>query len=96
MKFIFIMYNSALEEEVTEMLSEAGLENHTKWTHVLGKGTSGGPRLDSHIWPGFNNVVAVAAQDLQSQTLISKLQRFKESLNEGGIKAMVLPLDTLV
>ena len=44
-----ICYNEAIDDEITELLDKIGLEGYTKWTKVLGKGTSSGPHLYSHI-----------------------------------------------
>ena len=93
MKFVLIAYNEALDDEVLEALRDSGAENYTKWTKVLGKGTTSGPHLDSHVWPKANNVLAVAVPETEAEALLDNVRELRETLGHEGVKAFQLPLE---
>lgn len=95
MKMILIAYNQALDDEVMSAMEESGLENYTKWTGVLGKGSASGPHLDTHVWPKANNVVAIAADDSSVEPLLERIKKLRAELGAEGIKAFVLPIEKL-
>jgi nitrogen regulatory protein PII len=95
MKMILIAYNQALDEEVMHALRESGLENYTKWTGVLGNGSTSGPHLATHVWPKANNVVAVAADDGSVEPLLERIRKLRAELGAEGVKAFVLPIEKL-
>lgn len=94
MKMILIAYNQALDEEVMSAMKESGLENYTKWTGVLGKGSSSGPHLATHVWPKANNVLAVAADDSSVEPLLQRIRKLRAELGPEGVKAFVLPIES--
>jgi len=95
MKMVLVAYNEAIDEEVMEMLAEAGAESYTKWTRVLGKGHTSGPHLASHVWPKQNNVLAVAIEDEVADRIIQGVRQLRSALGQEGIKAFVLPLEAI-
>lgn len=95
MKMILIAYNQALDDEVMAALKESGLESYTKWTKVLGEGSSSGPHLATTVWPKANNVLAVAADDTLVEPLLDRIRKLRAELAHQGVKAFVLPLENL-
>jgi len=97
MKMVFIVYNSAISEEVMEALQEIGVENYTKWDRVLGKGPISGSHFDSDVWPGVNSMLAIAIEDEKKDRIIDKIRELKskEALRKEGIGAFVLPLEEM-
>ncbi len=95
MKMILIAYNQALDDEIMKALEECCLENYTKWTGVLGKGSASGPHLDTHVWPKANNVLAVAADDSSVEPLLERIKKLRAQLGAEGVKAFVLPIEKL-
>ncbi len=93
MKLILIAYNQGLDDRVMNTLRQCCLENYTKWTGVLGKGSSSGPHLASHVWPKANNVVAVSGEDDCIGHLVECVRGLRKELGHEGIKAFVLPLE---
>ena len=71
MKMILITYNEAIDEEVTETLEASEIRHFTKWTKVLGSGHSGGMRLNTHIWPGANNALALVVADDKARDVMA-------------------------
>ncbi len=95
MKFLFLAYNEAVDDEVMEILSGSDVDNYTKWTKVLGKGGKSGPHLNSHVWPKSNNVIVVAVSESQASMVLDSIRRMREKLGHEGIKAFQLPLEDL-
>ena len=94
MKMILISYSQALDDEVITALKETGLDNYTKWTGVLGKGTASGPHLATTVWPRANNVLAVVADDSFVEPLLERIRKLRTELRREGIKAFVLPIES--
>ena len=95
MKMVLIACNEAVDEEVMELIAEAGAENYTKWTRVLGKGATSGPHLGSHVWPKLNNVVASAVDDAVAEKIVAGIRELRTTLGAEGVKAFVLPLEAI-
>ncbi len=93
MKMILISYNVAIDEEVMEALKEVGISGYTKLPKVLGDGKTSGPRLDSHIWPGANSLLALAVEDDEKDQILAQVMKLRQKLGKEGIKAFVLPLE---
>ena len=93
MKLVLVAYNEAIEEELAETLEASGVKHYTKWTKVLGSGYSGGLRLDTHIWPGANNVVALMLNDEKAAEIMAGIRELKENRRGEGLKAFLLPVD---
>jgi len=93
MKLVLIAYNEAVDDEVTEVLQDCGAENYTKWTKVLGRGTASGPHLGSHVWPKYNNVLAVVVPEETAAALIEEIRKLRATLGQEGVKAFLLPVE---
>ncbi len=93
MKMILIAYNQALDEEVMGALEECCLENYTKWTGVLGKGSASGSHFGTHVWPKANNVLAIAADDSLVEPFLQQVRKLRAELGHEGVKAFVLPIE---
>jgi nitrogen regulatory protein PII len=91
---ILISYSQALDDEVMTVLKEVGLENYTKWSGVLGKGTASGPHLATTVWPRSNNVIAVVADDRFVEPALERIRKLRAELRREGIKAFVLPVES--
>lgn len=92
---ILIAYNQGLDDQVLNALKDCGLENYTKWTGVLGKGSSSGPHLATHVWPKANSVLAVAADDSCVERLLECMRALRKELAHEGVKAFVPPPEQL-
>jgi len=90
-----ICYNEAIDDEVIEILNRAGANGYTKWTKVLGKGTTSGPHLYSHVWPKANNVLAAIVSEDIAATLFKNVRRMREKLGSEGIKAFMWEVDDI-
>lgn len=88
-----ICYNEAIDDEVVELLEQAGIKGYTKWTKVLGKGQTSGPHLLSHIWPKANNVIATAVPEEVAATVLQDIRNLKSKVGKEGLKAFMWPIE---
>ena len=87
MKFVFIICNIAIHEEVLEILEKLGLGSYTRWEEVTGVGRQSGPHLGSHIWPAKNTAFAVATEDEKAGLLMEEIRKFRKTMAKEGVKA---------
>lgn len=95
MKMVMVIYNQAIEEEVTQVLEACDIDGFTKWQRVLGKGKLSGRHLDSSVWPGANNVCMTVVEESKVTALLSKVKQLRQVLGKEGIKAFVLPVEEI-
>ena len=93
MKLVLIAYNEALEGEVAELLRRCAVSNYTKWTKVLGRGSTSGPHLGSSVWPKQNDVLATAVSEETAHTLLEGIRQLRQTIGREGLKAFLLPLE---
>ncbi len=94
MKMVLIVYSQALDDEVLTAVKDCGLQNYTKWTGVLGKGTASGPHLATTVWPRSNNVLALVTDDSFVEPLLERITKLRAELRGEGVKAFVLPVES--
>ena len=95
MKMVMLTYNEALDNEVMEILESCLMKNYTKITGVFGCGTSSGTHLGTDIWPGLNNILYVACEEVVGKKIIVLVKQLRKSLGVEGIKAFLMPLEEL-
>jgi len=96
MKMVFIVYNSALEEKISECLSRCELEYYTKFPTLHGRGEISGPHLGTHIWPATNSALLVACEDGKISQILEEVKKLRNSFEKKGIKAFVMVLEDVV
>lgn len=94
MKMIMAVYNVAVDEDVMQAVTAAGVSCFTKWPRVIGKGKRTGPRLDDHIWPGANAVAMFVVPDELAPKVMAVLDGLRRSIGaQEGIKAFLLNVE---
>lgn len=91
-EMVFVVYGASLDGEVIEALEDLGIKTYTKWVRARGVGNASEPHLDSHVWPGNNNVVAVVLGSHHRPGLLAAVRGIKERAAQEGIKAFVVPV----
>lgn len=94
MKLLFLVYDAVLDEEVSEALDKCNRQGYTKWVRVLGRGERGEPRMDTPVWPGFNNAVMMAVTSGQEAALKESLAGI--SAGGGGLRLYSLPVERIL
>ncbi len=94
MKMVMIVYNEAIDMEVIETLEHCALKNYTKIKGVYGRGTTSGAHMGNDIWPGRNNILYVACEEKQKDSLLSCIVELRRELGKEGIKAFVWNLES--
>ena len=92
-KLVLIAYSSGLEPEVARVLSVAGATGFTRWERASGAGRAGGPHLDTPVWPDFNHVTAVFAEEDVAWRIMDGIRELRRSEGARGVKAFALPVD---
>ncbi len=93
-KLVLIVYGSGLEPEVAEIVAASGASGYTRWERTSGAGRSGGPHLDTPVWPDYNHVTAVLADAEVAARLLAGVRQLRAAERERGVKAFVLPVET--
>ena len=90
MKAIFIAYNQAYNEEITQLLEECGQRGFTRWEDIGGRGSfDGEPHLGNHAWPTQNHAVLTMVDDTKVEDILREL-RLKDVHNKDlGLRAYV-------
>ena len=87
MKFVFITYNIAINDEVMEVLEKLALKSYTRWEQVTGVGQQSGPHMDTHVWPAKNLALAIVAEDEKARLLMEGIRRLRKTMAKEGLKA---------
>ena len=90
MKGIFIAYNQAFNEEITELLERLGQRGYTLWTEIGGRGSvDGEPHLGNHAWPTQNHALFAAVEDGKVSDILEALHRTDVDNPLLGLRAYV-------
>lgn len=95
MRMVMVTYNEAIDMEIMEALEKSGLKNYTKIEGTFGKGAGSGTHLGTDIWPGKNNILYVACEESQKDSLLSCIAELRKKLGKEGVKAFVWSLEEI-
>ncbi len=90
MNLLFIVYSNAVDDEMVE-IARRHAGGYTKFAGVSGEG-QGEPHLGSHIWPGVNNCMMVAADKKQEAGIARDVKELKEKFADIGIRIFSLAI----
>lgn len=94
MKSIFIVFNQAFNEEITELLEAHGQRGFTRWTDIHGRGsTDGEPHYGSHAWPTMNIGVLTVVPDEKVDPILADLDARNAASPKLGLRAFVWPVE---
>jgi isopentenyl phosphate kinase len=88
----YLIYDSTLETDVQEFLSDFEIRHFTLWAGVHGAGSHSEPRMDSHTWPGTNHVMAVLGDQTIEDHLYTLVAHIRQKTPGVGIKAITVPV----
>lgn len=95
MKAVTIIYNISTDDEVQEVLRRLRIKEFTRIPRVMGVGKVTGPRMDNHVWPGYNAMIVACVSDHHADTIMQALQEFRDGPTgrKTGIFAWVSPVE---
>jgi len=93
MKAVLIIHNSAIDSEVTDALSEMGIDRYTKFTNTLGKGGSSPPHFNTPVWPGLNTATMVILEPSKAAQIMQRVRQMRQELGTEGIKAFMWQIE---
>ena len=95
MKAVTIIYNISTDEEVQEVLRRMRITEFTRIPRVMGVGAVTGPRMDDHVWPGYNAMIVACVSDHHAETIMQALQEFRNGPTgrKTGIFAWLSPVE---
>jgi len=97
MDMVMIVYNQAIDEEVSELLEKVGVDRYTKWQRVVGKGEDSSPRLDTSVWPGANMVLGLVVKEKRRlQRLVKGLKELDAEVGDKGLFAFRWPVERII
>ncbi|MFA5005183.1 MAG: PG0541 family transporter-associated protein [Candidatus Omnitrophota bacterium] len=95
LKMVMISYNEAVDTEVMEVLSACAVKNYTKVVGTFGKGSASGTHLGTDVWPGLNNILYVACEELEAKKILTCVRQLRKKIGAEGVKAFLMPLEEL-
>jgi len=94
-KLIFLIFNSALEPEVIELLKKHEVSHYTRWDKVKGVGETG-PHFDDEVWPAVNIAIMCALEEEKKNEIAEEIKKIREEFPGEGIRMLILPFEEIV
>jgi hypothetical protein len=95
MKLLTIIYDSSIEESMKELLDGLEIQGVTWIADVHGRGGRG-PKMNTAVFPGTNNVALVALPDDQVGRVHRSIRRLQTSYRlKPGITILCQPVEEL-
>jgi len=95
MKMVMLVYNEALDNEIMEILEHCSLKYYTKIMGVFGCGQTSGTHLGTDIWPGRNNILYIACEEVEGKKVLAQVRQIRKNLGAEGVKAFLMPVEEL-
>ena len=96
MKMFLVVYNSFHDEHVTNAFKQAGYKFYTKTCGARGEGAETLPKLNSHFFPGTNNLLFVAVHDGEIPRMVDFAQILKAENPGTGLRGFIFPVEQCV
>lgn len=94
-KLVFLIFNSALEPEVLELLKETSVSCYTRWDKVKGVGETG-PHFNDEVWPAVNIAVMCVLDQDKKKSVAEGVKKIRNQFPKQGIRMLVLPFEEMV
>jgi hypothetical protein len=94
MKAIFIPFNQALKERLTDLLDRMSIRGFTLWDEVQGRGSyTGEPHYGNHTWPTLNSAMLTILPDDRADDLLAQLQAIDLENEMQGLHAFMWDIE---
>jgi len=94
-KLIYLIFNSALEPEVMELIKKLKVSHYTRWDKVKGVGETG-PHFDDEVWPAVNIALMLVIDESLKDPLAGEVKKIRAEFPAEGIRMLVLPFEEIV
>ena len=88
MKAVLVIYNDAIDVEVSGMAASVGIEYFTKFGSVYGKGPGSGPRLGDSVWPGGNKAMLAVVPPEKASELVAAVKKLQQDIPAEGLRVV--------
>ena len=90
MKTVFIAFDQAHKEAVTEALNASLCRGYTMLPDAAGCGSkTGEPHLGTHAWPAMNGAILTICEDEKVEPLLQRLHKLDVDNPLLGLRAFV-------
>lgn len=90
MKAIFIAYNEAYNDAISQLLEAQGQRGFTRWNEVSGRGSvDGEPHYGNHAWPVENQAILTIVPDDKVEPIMQTLKDTDAKYKDLGLRAYV-------
>jgi nitrogen regulatory protein PII len=97
MKAIFVAYNQAYGNEITELFESFGQRGFTQWQDIQGRGSEDGiPHYGDHAWPEQNYANLVIVPDEKVAPILDALREKDKSFEKLGLRAFVWNIEQVL
>lgn len=79
-KLLTVIYDSAIDETMMELLGELGVRNYTKIFDSYGLGGRG-LKENTPVWPGTNHLLLIAAPEAELGRIASAVRRLQSTFH---------------
>ena len=93
MKAVLIIHNAGIDAEINDLLKAAGVDCHTKFPEVLGRGRLSEPHLNTEVWPGVNCGTLVVVENGTARVVMDAVRRMRQALGSEGLKAFLWEIE---
>lgn len=96
-KEIKIIYSNAVKNELVKLFEKEKID---KYINIDGLETVWGEkvkRLNTHIWPGTDNMMVLIVENLKAEHLLSEIRNIKQNLKDGiELFVLVSPIEEII
>lgn len=98
MKAVFISFNQAYFEKISEILDRQNIRGYTSWNNsVRGRGSkTGEPHYGSHAWPTMNSAILTIIDDEKVDRLLDILHNLDKATEAQGLRAFVWNIEKTI
>ena len=96
-KMIIIEFDSVLEQEIADFLKENRIFRYFNVVDVQAGWSEKMRHLNSHTWPGTDNLVHMIVENERAKEVFEKLRKFKNDIKENvAFGAFIMPVDDMI
>lgn len=92
---ILLFYDRAIDDEVIDALTACCIQHYSRWHDLSGVGSTG-PHMGDHIWPAMNNAIMSVVPAEAAEAVLSRVRELQAEFPFTGLRAVVLPVLSMV